>query len=483
MSKMSEDIWYAGSDPRPPILDCGHNNFEIFATTHSSYCLGKENGEKHYEIDYMQGPIQMGTFKQTRLRSPEETEGALQLGPERARRNRFTILMKMLDDLALNVNHGSNLRMKPGPSYELEYLRLRKKAETTQFRKTTFHIDSVSTQYSCQACPQEFFHLKVQVLDNLYVLTHFITEFDKTSKRESQPNNVLQKGKEVIPSTGVSSSTRASGSKPRSNTKHNRILQLSSGITRKKKTIPTTNTDMTPTQMDRENSKPSKFDSFPNTVGTESLWYLDSAVQITRFKVKNAHFLQTIGSRCNFRQVISLSSSKVISSLSSRVKQADQQRKTPQLLRPDLHPQLTLLQENLVLAQSTSGHDLVLSEPNQVYSPLDHLEDGPKDHSPVDKNRWQYPLVLRSLCQSPEGFEDQDNPTHVYRLKKALYGLKQAPRACLRNADHAVFQGYLEEVRREDSQFIGERLVLAGQQKEAKNVRPSQQLRRSMTLQ
>ncbi|GKF20488.1 retrovirus-related pol polyprotein from transposon TNT 1-94, partial [Tanacetum coccineum] len=28
-----------------------------------------------------------------------------------------------------------------------------------------------------------------------------------------------------------------------------------------------------------------------------------------------------------------------------------------------------------------------------------------------------------------EGFEDQDNPTHVYHLKKALYGLKQAPRA------------------------------------------------------
>ncbi|GJX37724.1 retrovirus-related pol polyprotein from transposon TNT 1-94 [Tanacetum coccineum] len=29
----------------------------------------------------------------------------------------------------------------------------------------------------------------------------------------------------------------------------------------------------------------------------------------------------------------------------------------------------------------------------------------------------------------PEGFEDLDNPTHVYRLKKALYRLKQAPRA------------------------------------------------------
>ncbi|GJZ32316.1 retrovirus-related pol polyprotein from transposon TNT 1-94 [Tanacetum coccineum] len=29
----------------------------------------------------------------------------------------------------------------------------------------------------------------------------------------------------------------------------------------------------------------------------------------------------------------------------------------------------------------------------------------------------------------PEGFVDQYNPSHVYKLKKALYGLKQAPRA------------------------------------------------------
>nr|GEX70348.1 retrovirus-related Pol polyprotein from transposon TNT 1-94 [Tanacetum cinerariifolium] len=29
----------------------------------------------------------------------------------------------------------------------------------------------------------------------------------------------------------------------------------------------------------------------------------------------------------------------------------------------------------------------------------------------------------------PDGFLDQDNPNHVYKLKKALYGLKQAPRA------------------------------------------------------
>ncbi|GJW77438.1 retrovirus-related pol polyprotein from transposon TNT 1-94 [Tanacetum coccineum] len=33
------------------------------------------------------------------------------------------------------------------------------------------------------------------------------------------------------------------------------------------------------------------------------------------------------------------------------------------------------------------------------------------------------------FVSQPEGFEDQENLTHVYRLKKALYGLKKAPRA------------------------------------------------------
>nr|GEU29663.1 Gag-Pol polyprotein [Tanacetum cinerariifolium] len=38
-------------------------------------------------------------------------------------------------------------------------------------------------------------------------------------------------------------------------------------------------------------------------------------------------------------------------------------------------------------------------------------------------------LRVEVYVSQPEGFVDQDNPTHAYKLKKALYGLKQAPRA------------------------------------------------------
>ncbi|GJT03697.1 copia protein [Tanacetum coccineum] len=39
-------------------------------------------------------------------------------------------------------------------------------------------------------------------------------------------------------------------------------------------------------------------------------------------------------------------------------------------------------------------------------------------------------LKEKVYVSQPEGFVDQDNPSHVYKLKKALYGLKQAPHTC-----------------------------------------------------
>nr|GEV51008.1 hypothetical protein [Tanacetum cinerariifolium] len=45
----------------------------------------------------------------------------------------------------------------------------------------------------------------------------------------------------------------------------------------------------------------------------------------------------------------------------------------------------------------------------------------------------------------PDGFVDQDNPNHMYKLKKALYGLKQAPRAWNSN-DLLLVQIYVDDI-------------------------------------
>ncbi|GJW99937.1 retrovirus-related pol polyprotein from transposon TNT 1-94 [Tanacetum coccineum] len=79
MSNMSEDIQYAGSDTRPPMLD--RTDFESWQQRIRLYCLGKDNGENIMK-SINEGPFQMGTLAETLV---EETEGALQQGPVRAR--------------------------------------------------------------------------------------------------------------------------------------------------------------------------------------------------------------------------------------------------------------------------------------------------------------------------------------------------------------------------------------------------------------
>ncbi|GJY66491.1 hypothetical protein Tco_0468729 [Tanacetum coccineum] len=79
MSNMSEDIQYAGSDTRPPMLD--RTDFESWQQRIRLYCLGKDNGENIMK-SITEGPFQMGTMRDTLT---EGGEGALHLGPERAR--------------------------------------------------------------------------------------------------------------------------------------------------------------------------------------------------------------------------------------------------------------------------------------------------------------------------------------------------------------------------------------------------------------
>ncbi|GJT67282.1 hypothetical protein Tco_1018762 [Tanacetum coccineum] len=61
------------------------------------------------------------------------------------------------------------------------------------------------------------------------------------TQKQVRPHKVHQSNVTVIPSTGVSSSTRESGSKPRSNTKHDRILPAKSVNKKKVEDHPRTN--------------------------------------------------------------------------------------------------------------------------------------------------------------------------------------------------------------------------------------------------
>ncbi|GJX92739.1 hypothetical protein Tco_0347325 [Tanacetum coccineum] len=79
MANLSKDIQCAGSDTRPPMLD--RTDFASWQQRIRLYCRGKENGVNILKsID--EGPFQMRTIRDTLA---EGTEGAYQLGPERAR--------------------------------------------------------------------------------------------------------------------------------------------------------------------------------------------------------------------------------------------------------------------------------------------------------------------------------------------------------------------------------------------------------------
>ncbi|GJV80152.1 retrovirus-related pol polyprotein from transposon TNT 1-94 [Tanacetum coccineum] len=79
MSNMSDDIQYAGSDTRPPMLD--KTDFESWQQRIRLYCLGKDNG-KNIMKSITEGPFQMETVSDIIAAG---TEGAFQQGPVRAR--------------------------------------------------------------------------------------------------------------------------------------------------------------------------------------------------------------------------------------------------------------------------------------------------------------------------------------------------------------------------------------------------------------
>ncbi|GKE56799.1 hypothetical protein Tco_1495984, partial [Tanacetum coccineum] len=102
-------------------------------------------------------------------------------------------------------------------------------------------------EYVIGTCPKEFTERDNKVPSIPLTRKKQVTFTDtcSTSTNNTQKHGVHQKTQpsnvQVIPSTGVSSSTRASGSKPRSNTKHNRILPAKSVNNKKVEDHPRTN--------------------------------------------------------------------------------------------------------------------------------------------------------------------------------------------------------------------------------------------------
>ncbi|GJY66559.1 hypothetical protein Tco_0468797 [Tanacetum coccineum] len=102
-------------------------------------------------------------------------------------------------------------------------------------------------EYVIGTCPKEFTERDSKAPSIPLTRKKQVTFTDtcNTSTNNTQKHGVHQKTQpsnvQVIPSTGVSSSTRASGSKPKSNTKHNRILPAKSVNNKKVEDHPRTN--------------------------------------------------------------------------------------------------------------------------------------------------------------------------------------------------------------------------------------------------
>ncbi|GJU77529.1 hypothetical protein Tco_1274599 [Tanacetum coccineum] len=322
MSNMSEDIQYAGSDTRPPMLD--RTDFESWQQRIRLYCLGKDNGENIMK-SITEGPFQMGTFIQTHAEDAEETDGALQLGPERARvftdlfakeKERYKadiratniLLQGIPKDIYTLINHytdakdiwdnvkmileGSELTKDDresqlydeferfcqikGETIHVYYVRFSKLINDMRNIKMTMSRMQLNSKFVNNMLP-EWSRFITEVKLNRGVQTTLFKEvkvmeeiFDQMSGEVDQntvdkqcaeivKKNLLIENENLIANClsnqllydventlldlelRVNTSTEASGSKPRSNTKNNRILPAKSVNNKKVEDHPRTN--------------------------------------------------------------------------------------------------------------------------------------------------------------------------------------------------------------------------------------------------
>ncbi|GJZ26872.1 hypothetical protein Tco_0571125 [Tanacetum coccineum] len=159
-------------------------------------------------------------------------------------------------------------------------------------------------EYVIGTCPKEFTERDSKAPSIPLTRKKQVTFTDtcSTSTNNTQKHGVHQKTQpsnvQVIPSTGVSSSTRASGSKPRSNTKHNRILPAKSVNNKKVEDHPRTNKSVW-TKVNRVNSSisskhvviNSNSESVCKTCGTDHPLVSGLRLFKTRFRGMNGSWL------------------------------------------------------------------------------------------------------------------------------------------------------------------------------------------------
>nr|GEY24556.1 hypothetical protein [Tanacetum cinerariifolium] len=265
------------------------------------------------------------------------------------------------------------------------------------------------------------------VNESLKKIKFQLVQFDSVIKKRITPNALTE---------GVKCSTSASGSKPSGNTKNNRISQPSSS--NKINKVEDQPRSVKTRKNNKNHVKKVKCDDhvMQSSSNANSVF-----VSINNAPVKNSvndvKFVQEAAApraEVLADSPVSISISQV--ALSTSIPSLQAQEHSPIISQGFKESQKTPMFHDDPLNESPQDSHSQGSSSNviQIHTPFEHIGRWTKDHPianviDVKTTFLNGKLKEEVYISQAEGFVDQDNPSHVYKLKKALYGFKQAPRA------------------------------------------------------
>nr|GEV02318.1 integrase, catalytic region, zinc finger, CCHC-type, peptidase aspartic, catalytic [Tanacetum cinerariifolium] len=253
---------------------------------------------------------------------------------------------------------------------------------------------------------------------------------------------------EYVIDTGVNSCIDASRSKPRRNTKKNRILPAKSVNKKKVREHPRTNKS----RLKKANHVDSSISSKRTSINGKKyiLFIVDDYSRFTWVKFLRSKD-ETLKFVTKFLTQIQVGLNKTVRFIRTDhgtefvnqvlTKFYEKVELQPPILHQGVAAGSNIIEDNpFAIADNDPFINVFALEPSfeastfkdicsaeSIHQEHDHLLDGCQDIIP----EWR--IEGRSTVSQPKGFVDPDHPTHVYRLKKALYGSKQASRANMAN--------------------------------------------------